>query len=449
MQQQRDYTSAPYHPYYHLFPNPNPNPNPNSDHVPTSFPSAPPFNSGYVPNDYSSYSQNPDPVTVHVSPSAPPYTPPVNPNLQSFNSASQATPYQPLTQQQSYFPTYSQHQTAPNYAPPPPSVPSNPSPALNSQYSSIYSPSYGQSGALVPPVYDNPYENSVKYDQGSGYLDNRYGDYSQRPWSDVESDLYGKRYDSGRDDEFVGGVYAYQGNKVEPYGSRGTAPNKSSTLFDDYGRAISFSSSKDSSCSSSKIVREVPKAEIQQDVKSGLQKFRVKLLAESGGQSTTDVLCQVMDSSTLAFWSKSSVDIETKRTRLQSNSYTTSILLDIVTAATVQGKEMGGSIMPSKSFKLNEQSTEKKKGFTDWINLVKPVNEEKDHWVPDEAVTKCTSCRTDFGAFVRKHHCRNCGDIFCDKCTQGRTALTADENAQSVRVCDQCMAEVIQRLNNA
>ncbi|XP_030498881.2 protein FREE1 [Cannabis sativa] len=496
--QQGDYTSLPYYPPYNQFPNPNPNPNPNphphpnpnSDHLHTSFASAPPFNSGYAPNDYSAYPQNypaypqnPDPAP----PTAPSYTPPSNPNLQSFNSASQATsfppfeahtPYQPPTQQQPYFPTYDQHQTPPNYAPTAASVPSNPSPTPNSQYSSVYSSSYGQSGASVPPVYDNPYENSVKYDQGSGYLDDRYGGYNQRPRSDLGSDLYGKRYDSGRDDGFGDGVYAYQGNKVEPYGSRGTAPNKSSTLFDDYGRSISFSSSKDSSNSSTKIVRAVPKAEVQQDVKSGVQKFRVKLLAESGGQSTMDVLCQigldgirmldpntsrtlriypletitrceVMDSSTLAFWSKSSVDIEPRRIRLQSSSYTTNTLLDTVTAATVQVKEMGGSIRPSESFKMNEQSTEKKKGFTDWMNLVKPVNEEKDHWVPDEAVTKCTSCGTDFGAFVRKHHCRNCGDIFCDKCTQGRTALTADENAQPVRVCDRCMAEVTQRLNNA
>ena len=33
--------------------------------------------------------------------------------------------------------------------------------------------------------------------------------------------------------------------------------------------------------------------ESREDVKGGVQKFRVKLLAESGGQSTMDVLCQV------------------------------------------------------------------------------------------------------------------------------------------------------------
>lgn len=38
-----------------------------------------------------------------------------------------------------------------------------------------------------------------------------------------------------------------------------------------------------------------------------------------------------------------------------------------------------------------------------------------------------------------QHHCRNCGDIFCDKCTSGRIALTADEQAQPVRVCDRCL----------
>ncbi|KAK9165103.1 hypothetical protein Scep_000294 [Stephania cephalantha] len=162
---------------------------------------------------------------------------------------------------------------------------------------------------------------------------------------------------------------------------------------------------------------------------------------------------EVIDSSILAFWSKSAVDIEPRRIRLQSNSYTTNTILDTVTAATFQLKEMGGKdSYRSKSFdsgKPSEQPSEKKKGLADWMNLMKPANEEKDHWVPDEAVTKCISCGTDFSAFVRKHHCRNCGDIFCDKCTHGRIALTADENAQPVRVCDKCMAEVTQRLSHA
>lgn len=46
-----------------------------------------------------------------------------------------------------------------------------------------------------------------------------------------------------------------------------------------------------------------------------------------------------------------------------------------------QFKEMGGRIMSSESPKVAEQPTEKKKGLIDWINIVKTVNEEKDHWV--------------------------------------------------------------------
>lgn len=42
-----------------------------------------------------------------------------------------------------------------------------------------------------------------------------------------------------------------------------------------------------------KVVKAVPKVDAEGDAKSGVQKFRVKLLAESGGQSIIDVLCQV------------------------------------------------------------------------------------------------------------------------------------------------------------
>lgn len=47
----------------------------------------------------------------------------------------------------------------------------------------------------------------------------------------------------------------------------------------------------------------------------------------------------------------------------------------------IQLKEMGGSSRPTESLKTNEQPTERKKGLTDWMNIIKPGNEEKDHWV--------------------------------------------------------------------
>ncbi|XP_010266837.1 PREDICTED: protein FREE1-like [Nelumbo nucifera] len=509
--QQGDFSSAPYYHQYHQPHLQNLNPNPN-DLQPNSLnptcASAPPFSANCSAPDYSGfsseyppYSQNSEPVP-NIPPSAPSYA--QNPNFQSFTPFSESSTFPsfphtqepqasftPPIQQPAYYPPYDQHQTPSNYTPSPSIPPNpNPNPNLSSSFPAPYS--YGQIGSSVPPpppVYENLYESSVKFDHGGGYLDDNSGRYGGagvygRNRSDLGTDFYENRteprYDRDglRDDGLGDGVYAYNGGKVEPYSARGTASKSSMLLaFDDYGRSINFSSGKEQAAST-KIVRAVPKAETQQDVKNGVLKFRVKLLPEGGSPGTTDVLCQigldgihmldpsssrtlriypletvtrweVIDSSIFTFWSKSSVDIEPRRIRLQSNSYTTNTILDNVTAATVQLKEMGGQSKPSEPVKFAEQSTEKKKGFSDWMNLIKPGNEEKDHWVPDEAVSKCTACRTDFGAFVRRHHCRNCGDIFCDKCTHGRIALTADEQAQPVRVCDQCMAEVTQRLSTA
>jgi hypothetical protein len=67
---------------------------------------------------------------------------------------------------------------------------------------------------------------------------------------------------------------------------------------------------------------------------------------------------------------------------LKSNSYTSNTLLDTVTAATVQFKEIGGDARGRgtvDSSKPMSQSNEKKKGF-DWM-FAKPVDEVKDHWV--------------------------------------------------------------------
>ncbi|KAK4490258.1 hypothetical protein RD792_000920 [Penstemon davidsonii] len=473
--QNPDYTSIPYYqqqqqqPQYSQTPNPNPHPNPIETlyHAQPSYASAPPFspnnytppppppppsstdyatNYHHNPPSYTSFPQNPDPA-----PTAPSFSQP----QPSYTFPQFET--QTLSQPPSYYP--------PNYNQNPSFNPPNPNPT--SHYPTV------QPSSQYPQLSSNIFDN---YDVSSGRGRSEYG-----------QELYGKRADSGygNDGDYVNkneGVYAYKGSS-EPYGARGTGP-KSSTWsgFDDFGRPVGYSSSsssgKDRSSNSGlKVVKAVPKVDTQQDAKNGVQKYRVKLLAESAGQSTMDVLCQIgldgirmldpstsrilriylldtitrceaIDSSTFAFWSKSSVDIEPRRIRLQSNSYTTSTILDTVTAAIVQYKEISGRSLPAGSPKIAEQPSEKKKGLVDWVNLMKPVNEEKDHWVPDDAVTKCTACGTDFNAFVRKHHCRNCGDIFCDKCTHGRTALTADENAPVVRVCDRCLAEVSRRLSN-
>ncbi|XP_062602240.1 rabenosyn-5-like, partial [Saccostrea cucullata] len=39
-------------------------------------------------------------------------------------------------------------------------------------------------------------------------------------------------------------------------------------------------------------------------------------------------------------------------------------------------------------------------------------------WLPDSHVKECPFCRRNFTLTRRRHHCRLCGDIMCDRCSQ-------------------------------
>lgn len=71
-------------------------------------------------------------------------------------------------------------------------------------------------------------------------------------------------------------------------------------------------------------------------------------------------------------------------------------------------------------------------------------------WQKDEEVTKCDNCHALFTFFKRRHHCRCCGNIFCQDCTSNfvrydkhrvrvikRPEFAIDEFAP-YRTCDSC-----------
>eukprot|EP00948_MAST-09A_sp_MAST-9A-sp1_P001996 g1996.t1 len=78
-------------------------------------------------------------------------------------------------------------------------------------------------------------------------------------------------------------------------------------------------------------------------------------------------------------------------------------------------------------------------------------------WQNDSEATSCANCLVTFSLFLRKHHCRACGKIFCDNCSSHRVRLDFEDairrlstdsiqgtnNSQSAesklfRVCSSC-----------
>ncbi|XP_062375380.1 RUN and FYVE domain-containing protein 2 isoform X2 [Sardina pilchardus] len=67
-------------------------------------------------------------------------------------------------------------------------------------------------------------------------------------------------------------------------------------------------------------------------------------------------------------------------------------------------------------------------------------------WLKDKDATHCKLCEKDFSISRRKHHCRNCGEIFCNACSDNELPLPA--SPKPVRVCDTCHALLLQRCSS-
>ena len=59
-------------------------------------------------------------------------------------------------------------------------------------------------------------------------------------------------------------------------------------------------------------------------------------------------------------------------------------------------------------------------------------------WIPDELAPQCMSCQAGFTVVRRRHHCRNCGKVFCGRCSANAVPLPRFGHAKPVRVCNRC-----------
>ncbi|XP_038830815.1 RUN and FYVE domain-containing protein 2-like [Salvelinus namaycush] len=67
-------------------------------------------------------------------------------------------------------------------------------------------------------------------------------------------------------------------------------------------------------------------------------------------------------------------------------------------------------------------------------------------WLKDKDANICKLCEKEFSISRRKHHCRNCGEIFCNACSDNELPLPA--SPKPVRVCDTCHALLLQRCSS-
>lgn len=78
-----------------------------------------------------------------------------------------------------------------------------------------------------------------------------------------------------------------------------------------------------------------------------------------------------------------------------------------------------------------------------------PALDFKVQKVADILRPECPHCGAEFTMSRRRHHCRLCGDVFCDACSSHRVTLPLEgpEFEKPVRICDFCHVDVDQHSN--
>ncbi|KHN85860.1 Early endosome antigen 1 [Toxocara canis] len=64
-------------------------------------------------------------------------------------------------------------------------------------------------------------------------------------------------------------------------------------------------------------------------------------------------------------------------------------------------------------------------------------------WLDDSEAVNCNFCGKAFSLTIRKHHCRQCGLIFCAQCSSKTASVPSHKNP--VRVCNNCHEDISNR----
>jgi hypothetical protein len=59
-------------------------------------------------------------------------------------------------------------------------------------------------------------------------------------------------------------------------------------------------------------------------------------------------------------------------------------------------------------------------------------------WIADADRSLCAICLEAFTLVKSKHHCRACGDVFCEACSSKHIVMPHYGYTKAVRVCNPC-----------
>uniref|UniRef100_A0A8C6I5W1 phosphatidylinositol-3,5-bisphosphate 3-phosphatase n=1 Tax=Mus spicilegus TaxID=10103 RepID=A0A8C6I5W1_MUSSI len=67
---------------------------------------------------------------------------------------------------------------------------------------------------------------------------------------------------------------------------------------------------------------------------------------------------------------------------------------------------------------------------------------EVTRWVPDHMASHCFNCDCEFWLAKRRHHCRNCGNVFCAGCCHLKLPIPDQQLYDPVLVCNSCYEHI-------
>uniref|UniRef100_A0A8C7JEX5 phosphatidylinositol-3,5-bisphosphate 3-phosphatase n=1 Tax=Oncorhynchus kisutch TaxID=8019 RepID=A0A8C7JEX5_ONCKI len=78
---------------------------------------------------------------------------------------------------------------------------------------------------------------------------------------------------------------------------------------------------------------------------------------------------------------------------------------------------------------------------------VEQKDTEVTRWVPDHMASHCFNCDCEFWMAKRRHHCRNCGNVFCKDCCHLKLPIPDQQLYDPVLVCNVCCDLLLEARN--